>query len=134
MRAAGIAAAVAALVVLASGCGAASLDPVQKAAAATDQQSAKTQMTMHGGKVVPFQEIYTTSSGDVIVYLRSPSFAGQLPKGKTWADMLRMLKDTSSAKKVGSAQIGGVETTHYRVDVDLKKLAADDPRAATGLG
>lgn len=189
MKLFGVAAAVAALAVVASGCGASSLDPVQSAGAATGQQSARMQMTMQvstarggftadgrgafrrgegelamtvhgGGKTVPLREIYTTRSGDVIVYLHSPAFAGQLPKGKTWAeldltraakagggnlgslppggqnpsDMLRMLRDTTSLKNVGTARVAGIETTHYLVTVDLKKLAADDPQAAGGLG
>lgn len=188
-KALGAIAAVGVLAVVASGCGASSLDPVQSAAAATNQQSARMQMTLRvstprgaftadasgafrqgegelamtvhaGGKTVPLREIYTTSSGDAIVYLHSPAFAGQLPKGKTWAeldltkaeqaggaslgslqsgsqnpsDMLRMLRDTTSLTKVGTARIDGVETTHYHVTVDLQKLAASDPQAASGLG
>lgn len=177
-----------AIAIIVSACGGASPDPVQKAAAATDQQSAKMQMTLNtstatatvsangsgavsqgegelammvhaSGKTIPLTEIYTTTGGDAILYLRSPAFATQLPAGKTWAkinltkaekaqgfnpntlqpgsqnpsDTLQMLKDATSVQKIGTQQIDGVQTTHYHATVDLAKLASSDPQAARGL-
>lgn len=105
---------VAALATLASGCGASSLDPVAKAAAATsDRGSAKVQLSVTtsggpastalsgsgafskdgsrlslevqtGGKTLPFDELFVGAPAQPVVYVRSPVFASMLPAGKSW--------------------------------------------------
>jgi hypothetical protein len=80
------------------------------------------------------------------LYLRSPLFARLLPQGKTWVtvdlqkigsklgvdvgqlaqtsptDVLPALRKAGSVKKLGTATIDGVQTTHYQAVVDPKKL------------
>ncbi|MER6689373.1 LppX_LprAFG lipoprotein [Streptomyces minutiscleroticus] len=84
---------------------------------------------------------------DRVLYQKPPEGSGQLPKGKSWtkvdlgklqssgamgntqvsnpADSLAYTRSLSeeNVEKVGTEKIGGVRTTHYRVDVDLGKLA-----------
>ncbi|MGZ4318791.1 MAG: hypothetical protein ACXVRD_05650 [Gaiellaceae bacterium] len=83
------------------------------------------------------------------IYLRSPLISQRLPGGKQWvkldiqkaakaanvdlgsllsanptpAGALAYLQGSSAIKKLGSATVGGVPTTHYRVVVDLQKAA-----------
>jgi hypothetical protein len=94
-------------------------------------------------------------------YVRFPALDGQLPAGKTWIrgdadsastsgfdfgeleqfaksdprDVLGALRAvTSEVETVGSEQLRGVETTHYRATVDpaeLAKLASGKDRAGT---
>lgn len=85
------------------------------------------------------------------VYMRSPLFASVLPAGKTWGavdlrkagkrfgvdtsqyaqqdptDILGALRQAGSVKKVGSATVDGVDTTHYRATVHLAKVAGAVP-------
>lgn len=84
-------------------------------------------------------------------YLRSPILAGKLPGGKSWmkldldkaartagvdldalgvggpsqdpAQGLDYLQGAGTAKRLGAAKVNGVATTHYRVQVDLKRAA-----------
>jgi hypothetical protein len=84
-------------------------------------------------------------------YIHFPeSLAGRLPGGKAWmkmdidalgksagvdlgqmmqanqgnpADMLKALKGVGTSHKVGTENIGGTPTTHYRADIDLNKAA-----------
>jgi hypothetical protein len=84
-------------------------------------------------------------------YLRSPILAGKLPGGKSWmkldldkaarspgvdldalgvggpsqdpAQGLDYLQGASTAKRSGTAEVDGVATTRYRVEVDLKRAA-----------
>jgi hypothetical protein len=84
-------------------------------------------------------------------YIHFPeSLAGRLPGGKAWmkldlaalgksagvdlqqmmqanqgnpADMLEALKGVGTSHKLGSENIGGAPTTHYRADIDLDKVA-----------
>lgn len=86
------------------------------------------------------------------IYVKSPLFASNLPSGKTWMEIdvsklhvsgldiqsllvqdpateLKNLQLLKSATKVGSEQLGGVSTTHYRAQIDTSKL----PASAAGL-
>lgn len=84
---------------------------------------------------------------DKVLYQKPPKGSGGLPGGKAWmkidlkrlqaaggaggtdasdpADSFAYSKSLSEkdVKKVGQEQIGGVKTTHYRVAVDVEKLA-----------
>jgi hypothetical protein len=85
------------------------------------------------------------------LYLRSPIFAGKLPGGKSWLKIdvaeaarvpgldldalgvsgpsqdpvqgLDYLQGAGTAKRLGTAKVNGVATTHYRVQVDLERAA-----------
>jgi hypothetical protein len=85
------------------------------------------------------------------LYLRSPVFAGKLPGGKSWlkidvakaarvpgldldalgvsgpsqdpAQGLDYLQGAGTANRLGAAEVNGVATTHYLVQVDLKRAA-----------
>jgi hypothetical protein len=85
------------------------------------------------------------------LYLRSPIFAGKLPGGKSWlkinvaeaarvpgldldalgvsgpsqdpAQGLDYLQGAGVARRLGAAKVNGVATTHYLVQVDLKRAA-----------
>jgi LppX_LprAFG lipoprotein len=84
------------------------------------------------------------------IYMRSPLFGAALPQGKTWLKLdlqkagkahgvdlsallsqspsrsLGQLQGLTKVNKVGTEQIGGDSTTHYRGHVDLSKV----PQAA----
>jgi hypothetical protein len=92
------------------------------------------------------------------LYLRSPVFAGKLPGGKSWlkidvakaarvpglnldalgvsgpsqdpAQGLDYLQGAGAAKRLGAAKVNGVATTHYRVQVDLKRAAKRSAKEA----
>ncbi|WP_369205666.1 LppX_LprAFG lipoprotein [Streptomyces sp. PU-14G] len=90
---------------------------------------------------------------DQVLYQKLPKeSASRLPDGKTWmkidlgrlqgsgaggagagmnnpADSLAYSKSLSEkdVKKLGTEDVNGTETTHYRVDLDLSKLAKGDP-------
>ncbi|MGW6318624.1 hypothetical protein [Streptomyces sp. NPDC055099] len=91
---------------------------------------------------------------DKVLYQKPPKGSGGLPGGKAWmkidlkrlqaaggsggaggakindpADSFAYTKSLSEkdVKKVGQAQVGGVKTTHYRVAVDVEKLAKGSP-------
>ncbi|MEV0529623.1 hypothetical protein AB0I66_40005 [Streptomyces sp. NPDC050439] len=91
---------------------------------------------------------------DKVLYQKPPKGSGGLPGGKTWmkidlkrvqaaggsggsggtnisdpADSFAYSKSLSEkdVKKVGQEQVGGVKTTHYRVAVDVEKLAKGSP-------
>ncbi|MEV6758507.1 hypothetical protein [Streptomyces sp. NPDC051214] len=88
---------------------------------------------------------------DKVLYQKPPKGSGGLPGGKTWmkidlkrvqaaggtggtevsdpADSFAYTKSLSEkdVKKVGQEQVGGVKTTHYRVAVDVEKLAKGSP-------
>ena len=91
----------------------------------------------------------------LVVYMHAPSLARQLPGGKQWlkldvqaiaksqkidlgqfrqltqndpTQMLAYLRATSGkVDKVGTENVRGVETTHYRAKVDLDKVAEQAP-------
>jgi hypothetical protein len=93
-----------------------------------------------------------------LLYLNSPVFAGRLPGGKSWmkidlaqvaktpgldlnalgasgpsqapASGLDYLHGAGAAKELGTAKVGGVATTHYRVKVDLERAAKRSPDAS----
>jgi hypothetical protein len=80
------------------------------------------------------------------IYMQSPLFSGALPKGKTWmkidlqralhsqgidfstlgsqdpTQMLAQLQRIGTVTTVGTEDVGGVSTTHYRGHVDVSKL------------
>ena len=84
---------------------------------------------------------------DKVIYMRMGLLAGLLPKGKRWikldtrdasaklgidfdrltqyndpAKVLEYLDAAGDVKKVGQEQVRGVDTTHYRANVDLREL------------
>ncbi|MGW7072347.1 hypothetical protein ACWGII_25240 [Streptomyces sp. NPDC054855] len=88
---------------------------------------------------------------DKVLYQKPPKGSGGLPGGKAWmkidlkrlqaaggaggaevndpADSFAYTKSLSEkdVKKVGQERVGGVKTTHYRVAVDVDKLAKGSP-------
>jgi hypothetical protein len=94
---------------------------------------------------------------DGIVYQKPPAAQrSQLPRGKAWMkiDLARLQQSGGAAgqvsdpaepfaytkgvsdrdvRKVGSATVDGVHTTHYRVKVDVKSLAGGDAGKAAQL-
>lgn len=88
---------------------------------------------------------------DKVLYQKPPKGSGGLPAGKAWMKIdLKRLQDAGGSggggvsdpadsfaytkslsekdvKKVGQEQVGGVKTTHYRVAVDVDKLAKGSP-------
>jgi LppX/LprAFG-like lipoprotein len=83
-----------------------------------------------------------------ILYVKSPLLAAAIPHGKTWfkvdlakagkaggvdlsqltaqdpAQALNYLRSLKGATKIGTEQVGGTSTTHYRAQVDTAKLSA----------
>ncbi|HEV7494534.1 hypothetical protein [Baekduia sp.] len=112
-----------------------------------NQRGAFTTKTSFGSKSFTVKEITDKQQ----LYLRSPLFAGKLPGGKSWmkvdlaeaartpgldldalgasgpsqdpAQGLDYLQGAGAAKRLGAAKVHGVATTHYRVQVDLKRAA-----------
>jgi hypothetical protein len=102
--------------------------------------------TSVGGKDMTIDEV---SAGHTI-YMSSDAFKQELPSGKSWlkldldkaakaqgidldslggatqdpAQVLDYLKGAGTSTKVGSETVNGVATTHYHVDIDLRKAAA----------
>jgi LppX_LprAFG lipoprotein len=90
-----------------------------------------------------------------ILYVKSPLLAAAIPPGKTWlkvdltkvgkaggvdlsnltaqdpAQALNYLRSLKSATKIGTEQVGGTSTTHYRAQIDSTKLS---PAAAAQVG
>ena len=88
--------------------------------------------------------------GTATVYAKPPTGKAQLPAGKTWmkldlgaaakqagvdlgtitsaqldpGKLVGVLKQAGTSTKVGTEQVGGVETTHYRVTIDPKTALA----------
>jgi len=95
------------------------------------------------------KEVALEENGDYVIYLRLGFLSSQLPGGMQWikldvtklgksagldlskvmsgsqlqpADLLSMLEaDGAKVKKVGSATVDGVATTHYRVTINTAK-------------
>jgi hypothetical protein len=110
-----------------------------------DLQDGKSQMRMGQGGRQLEQRIVNQ-----VLYQRPPAGSGQLPDGKSWmkVDLRRLnasqgtggpaMSDPASSfaytkslsekdvRKVGEEDLNGVSTTHYRVDLDLSKLARGD--------
>ena len=111
-----------------------------------------------GGRSVTLDEIIVGK----VIYIGGKAFAGQLPDGRKWVKVdlaaeaakqgldldalgnsatqdpssaLEYLKGAGTSRKVGSATVGGTQTTQYHVDVDLRKVAAksDDPDAKSSV-
>jgi hypothetical protein len=112
----------------------------------------------HAGSLhVDFSAAGISTSIDAVLsqtdmYLKSPLFSALLPAGKTWMKLdlkkasaaqglslntllsqdptqsLTALQSLRGATKVGTEQVDGVSTTHYRARIDLSKL----PAAAAG--
>ncbi|WP_307072368.1 hypothetical protein [Streptomyces canus] len=85
-----------------------------------------------------------------VLYQKPPAASGQLPEGRSWmkVDLQRLnrsqgtggpaMSDPANSfaytkslsekdvRKVGEDTVNGVSTTHYRVDLDLSKLAEGD--------
>jgi hypothetical protein len=100
-------------------------------------------------------EKWTIVTQGLVVYMHAPTIAQQLPGGKEWlkldvaaaaksrnvdlgqfrqltqndpTQMLAYLRATSGEiEKVGTEDVRGVETTHYRAKVDLDKVADQAP-------
>jgi hypothetical protein len=117
------------------------------------QRGAFTSKTTLGARAFTVQEVTDKQQ----LYLRSPLFAGKLPGGKSWmkidlavaartpgldldalgasgpsqdpAQGLDYLQGAGAAKRLGVAKINGVATTHYRVQVDLKRAAKRSAKA-----
>lgn len=94
---------------------------------------------------------------DQVIYQKPPKGEGSLPGGKSWMKIdVQKLRDSGAAgsgqvsdpsdsfayskslsekdvKKVGEEKLGGVDTTHYRVDLDIDKLAKGDAAQAKKL-
>ncbi|WP_371749997.1 hypothetical protein OG302_02695 [Streptomyces sp. NBC_01283] len=94
---------------------------------------------------------------DKVLHQKPPKGSGGLPGGKAWmkidldrlqaaggpggnqvsdpADSFAYSKSLSEkdVKKVGQEQVGGVKTTHYRVAVDVRKLAKGSPEQQKNL-
>jgi hypothetical protein len=111
------------------------------------RRGAVTTKTNLGSQAVTMREIVNKQQ----LYLRSPLFAGKLPGGKSWMKInvdeaartpgfnlaalgvsgasqdpvqgLDYLLGAGVATRVGAAKVNGVATTHYRVQVDLKRAA-----------
>ncbi|HSB39153.1 MAG TPA: LppX_LprAFG lipoprotein [Gaiellaceae bacterium] len=97
------------------------------------------------GQQIPVDTVVT---GDIF-YMRSPAFARTIGRGKQWIklDLAKLAKQrgvdlggllnasptpnnalaylggADQVKKVGGEQVGGQDTTHYRVRVDVSKAA-----------
>jgi len=106
---------------------------------------------------VPGAGAIETVYADRIVYLRFPkALAGQVPGGKTWVKIdverfgkakgidfsslagsagsdptanVDQLRGARDVKRIGKEKVRGVETTHYRASIDLRKAAEKAPAA-----
>lgn len=100
-----------------------------------------------GGRQIVMDEV----SQGWTVYMKSPLFSAQLPAGKHWlsidvkkassklgvnlnqytqqdpTDALAALRKAGAVDKIGTEQIDGVDTTHYRATIDLAKVAKSLP-------
>jgi hypothetical protein len=118
------------------------------------RRGAFTTKTKLGSQAFTVQQIVDKQQ----LYLRSPVFAGKLPGGKSWlkidvakaarvpglnldalgvsgpsqdpAQGLDYLQGVGAAKRLGTAKVNGVATTHYRVQVDLKRAAKRSAKGA----
>jgi hypothetical protein len=118
------------------------------------QRSAFTITTTVNGQDIPIDEV----TDDGTLYISSKLFEGKLPGGKSWmridldkaakqqgfdldvlgtsgpsqdpTQALDYLKGAGASTKVGTEEVRGVKTTHYRVDVDLRKALKDSKSKA----
>jgi hypothetical protein len=107
----------------------------------TDRSDASLSVPVPGQAALTVESIATKTK----VFMRSPSFAGQLPAGKQWMEMepllghssttavgsesgagntLAMLKSVGGgAERVGQETVRGHLTTHYKGTVELSRVA-----------
>jgi hypothetical protein len=118
------------------------------------QRGAFTTKTTFGAKAFTVQQVVDKQ----LLYFRSSLFAGKLPGGKSWMKVdlaeaaktpgldldalgasgpsqdpvsgLDYLQGAGAAKKLGAAKVGGVATTRYRVQVDLKRAVKRSAKPA----
>jgi hypothetical protein len=127
---------------------------------ATDTRAGRTEFTL----TMPGLDMEAVMA-DTKIYIRMPTLKDELPGLKPWIELdlqklgeaagvdfqslvdlgnqgdplklLGYLRAAGSVEEIGSEEIRGVETTHYRSDVDLSRyadvLADENPRAAKSL-
>ncbi|MHB8468208.1 MAG: LppX_LprAFG lipoprotein [Gaiellaceae bacterium] len=100
-------------------------------------------LTLHAGPVATTIETVLSGTSS---YVKSPLLSGKLPGGKTWlavdlqsalakqgidfsqlsssnpVQTLAQLQAIGDVTAIGTEQLGGVQTTHYRGHIDLAKL------------
>jgi hypothetical protein len=109
-----------------------------------------------GADMLDMRFVLWNEAGDLVMFIKSPAFATDLPAGKTWAridltkaakalgedpsklmqqwntgsdptQLLDLLGQSSGGvEKVGTETLAGVETTHYHATIDLAKLAQEN--------
>jgi hypothetical protein len=102
------------------------------------------------GQAVPMDAIGLMENGAFVMYMRSPVFVAQLPKGKSWVridlqtqganlglDFGSLIGQSEtlaplehglvSTKLVARERVAGRSTTHYRAVVDLRRAARAVP-------
>jgi hypothetical protein len=102
--------------------------------------------TRAAGVVVRFDALLLQEGGAYVMYMRSPAFRAQLPKGKTWLridlakqgaslgfDLSSLVSSSQtiaplekglvSTTRVGSEVVAGRAATRYRALVDIKRAA-----------
>jgi len=98
-----------------------------------DQQSGEMTATMEqGGETLEFEAVMV----DGVMYLKGDDFG--LPEGKEWlkteqpptssmepAEFVDFLHQSGDVEEVGTEEIRGEETTHFRGPLDIEKLAAE---------
>lgn len=129
---------------------------------ATDTSAGRTAFTMTMPKSL---DIEAAVMAGTKIYLRMPTLKDELPGLKPWIELdlqrlgqaegigfqaladfpaqtdlltlMAYLRAAGSAEEVGSEEIRGVETTHYRSEVDLPRdadiVADENPRAAWSI-
>jgi hypothetical protein len=88
----------------------------------------------------PFDAEVVQLEGDSTIYMKAAVFADGMPKGKHWvaiaqndpfgdfsqndpAQMLQYLRGAGSVDEVGTEDVRGVSTKHYKATIDLHKVA-----------
>jgi hypothetical protein len=121
------------------------------------EDAAKLTMRASGpGENAVIDMLVLREAGHPVMYMRSPTFGAQLPKGKTWmrlgldvaaarlgidySDLLQTSRTLDplehgivSTTRVGSATVAGKPTTRYRVVIDTKRAAKAIPAFAKQL-
>ncbi len=109
--------------------------------------------TRAGGVVVRFDAVLVQEGGGYVMYMRSPAFQGQLPKGKTWLridlqkqgaslgiDLSSIMSSSQtiaplekglvSTTRLEREIVAGRSTTRYRALIDIKRAARALPAYA----
>ncbi len=65
-----------------------------------------------------------------VLYMGMPALQSQIPGGKPWspATWLQNLRAAGDLTRLGTEDVRGVHTTHYRVVVDLRKVPETVPK------